>query len=453
MTKIKFHIQSQSELVLDEDAKQGDIIDLTSEQNIDTSIISDKIADIIAERVAQGRRDWEKQQQIQTDVKIQAEVAKKESELSAELSKLKSDLTHVTEQNEGAIKLKLNQQELTFKEQLAQRENKITELSSQLENTQQSTDLKLKVKLAEKDSEIKDVLSEKETEVRELKNELLLKEKEQALEANTIKQQYEVQLRTVQDQVEFYKDFKARQSTKEIGESLEQYALNEFEKVRMIAFPNAYFAKDNEIDARGSKGDFIFRDYVDELEFISIMFDMKNEADTTATKHKNTDFFAELDRDRQSKGTEYAVLVSMLESDNDLYNTGIVQVHEYEKMYVIRPQFFIQFIGLLRNAAMNTVQYQQDLAQVREQNIDVTNFENELNDFKARFGKNYASAATHFQKAIDEIDKSIARMEAIKKELTTSENQLRLANNKLDDVSIKRLTKNNPTMTNKFASL
>ncbi|WP_273711794.1 DUF2130 domain-containing protein, partial [Leuconostoc mesenteroides] len=299
MTKIKFHIQSQSELVLDEDAKQGDIIDLTSEQNIDTSIISDKIADIVAERVAQDRRDWEKQQQIQTDVKIQAEVAKKESELSAELSKLKSDLTHVTEQNEGAIKLKLNQQELTFKEQLAQRENK-------------------------------DVLSEKETEVRELKNELLLKEKEQALEANTIKQQYEVQLRTVQDQVEFYKDFKARQSTKEIGESLEQHALNEFEKVRMIAFPNAYFAKDNEIDARGSKGDFIFRDYVDELEFISIMFDMKNEADTTATKHKNTDFFAELDRDRQSKGTEYAVLVSMLESDNDLYNTGIVQVHEYE---------------------------------------------------------------------------------------------------------------------------
>lgn len=220
-------------------------------------------------------------------------------------------------------------------------------------------------------------------------------------------------------------------------------------------FPRAKFAKDNEVSASGSKGDFIFRDFDESgLEFISIMFEMKNEADTTKTKHKNADFFKELDKDRREKKCEYAVLVSMLEADNDYYNIGIVDVsHEYEKMYVIRPQFFIQLIGILRNAALNSLQYQQELALVKEQNIDITHFEEDLEIFKNAFAKNYQSASNNFQKAIDEIDKAIKRMEAVKAALTTSENQLRLANNKLDDVSVKKLTRNNPTMKAKFEAL
>ena len=255
--------------------------------------------------------------------------------------------------------------------------------------------------------------------------------------------------------MEFYKNFKAQQSTKAIGESLEIYAETEFNKVRSYAFPRAKFGKDNEISASGSKGDFIFRDFDESgLEFISIMFEMKNEADTTKTKHKNADFLKELDKDRREKKCEYAVLVTMLEADNDYYNTGIVDVsHEYEKMYVIRPQFFIQLIGLLRNAALNSLQYQQELALIRNQNIDITHFEEDLEVFKNAFAKNYNSASTNFKKAIDEIDKAIKRMEEVKRFLTTSENQLRLANNKLDDVSVKKLTRNNPTMKAKFEEL
>lgn len=284
----------------------------------------------------------------------------------------------------------------------------------------------------------------------ELTSQLQLKDQEKQLQLANIQSQYEAQLKTANEQVEFYKDFKARQSTKEIGESLEQYAMTEFNKIRPYAFPNAYFEKDNTLSETNSKGDFIFRDFQDGLEFISIMFDMKNEADTTASKHKNVDFFKELDKDRREKKTEYAVLVSMLEADSDYYNTGIVQVSEYDKMYVIRPQFFIQFIGVLRNAALNSVAYKQELEQVREQNVDITHFESDLTNFKTAFGKNYQSASKNFKTAIDEIDKSIARMEAVKRSLTTSENQLRLANNKLEDVSVKKLTRGNPTMKAKF---
>lgn len=239
-----------------------------------------------------------------------------------------------------------------------------------------------------------------------------------------------------------------------IGESLEQHCETEFNKLRATAFQNAYFEKDN--DARtGSKGDFIYRETSDDgVEFISIMFEMKNEMDTTATKHKNEDFFKELDKDRREKNCEYAVLVTMLEADNEFYNSGIVDVsYKYPKMYVVRPQFFIPIITVLRNAALNSLKYRTELAQIREQNLDITHFEEDLNDFKDKFARNYRLASEKFQKAIEEIDKTIDHLQKTKEALLSSENNLRLANNKAEDLTIKRLTRNNPTMAQKFAEL
>ena len=239
-----------------------------------------------------------------------------------------------------------------------------------------------------------------------------------------------------------------------IGESLEQHCETEFNKLRATAFQNAYFEKDNDIKT-GSKGDFIYREYSnDGVEFISIMFEMKNEMDTTATKHKNEDFFKELDKDRKEKNCEYAVLVTMLEADNEYYNSGIVDVsYKYPKMYVVRPQFFIPIITVLRNAALNSLQYRHELELVRNQNIDITHFEEDINDFKDKFSRNFRLASEKFQKAIDEIDKTIDHLQKTKEALLSSENNLRLANNKAEDLTIKKLTKGNPTMAEKFAEL
>lgn len=255
-------------------------------------------------------------------------------------------------------------------------------------------------------------------------------------------------------QIEFYKDLKTKMSTKMVGETLEQHCQIQFEQLRATAFRNAYFEKDNDAKS-GSKGDFIYReDDENGNEIVSIMFEMKNEMDTTATKHKNEDFLKELDKDRKEKKCEYAVLVSLLESDSEIYNAGIVDVsHKYEKMYVVRPQCFIPIITLLRNAAMNAMTYKRELVKAQNQNVDITNFEANLLKFKEDFGRNYSIAHDHFQKAIDEIDKTIDHLEKVKKELLGSDNQLRLANNKVDDVSIKKLTKDNPTMQKKFADL
>ncbi|BDD40993.1 DUF2130 domain-containing protein [Streptococcus ruminantium] len=337
-----------------------------------------------------------------------------------------------------------SQTEFDISSAISQKDQKIQELKAQLDKIGIAKDLELQRAVAKVEKE-RDA-AQAALAVQEQKQELAL--------ANT-RQEYEVRLKAADEQVEFYKNFKAQQSTKAIGESLELYAEAEFNKVRQLAFPNAYFEKDNQVSARGSKGDYIYRE-LDEngVEILSIMFEMKNEADDTIKKHKNEDFFKELDKDRREKECEYAVLVTMLEADNDYYNTGIVDVsHKYEKMYVVRPQFFIQLIGLLRNAALNSLKYKQELALVREQHIDITHFEEDLATFKTAFAKNYQSASNNFQKAIDEIDKAIKRMEAVKAALTTSENQLRLANNKLDDVSVKKLTRNNPTMKAKFEAL
>ncbi|MBO4337092.1 MAG: DUF2130 domain-containing protein [Lachnospiraceae bacterium] len=265
------------------------------------------------------------------------------------------------------------------------------------------------------------------------------------------KDRYELLLDEKEKEVELYKDLKTRMYTKMVGETLEQHCEIEFNKLRATAFKDAYFEKDN--DARGgSKGDYIYReDDGAGTELISIMFEMKNEMDTTSTKHKNEDFFKELDKDRREKGCEYAVLVSLLEADSDLYNAGIVDVsYRYEKMYVVRPQCFIPIITLLRNAALNSLKFRQELALVRNQNIDITNFENDLLRFKQDFGRNYELAHNHFEKAIEEIDKTISHLEKVKKDLLGSDNQLRIANGKVEDVSIKRLTKNNPTMQAMF---
>ena len=308
-----------------------------------------------------------------------------------------------------------------------------------------STEKKLAVNQANSEKERE--LAEKDILISKLKGEIASKDNENKLKTQALKEQYEEKIKLKDEQIEYYRDFKAKQSTKMVGESLEQHCDYEFNKIRASAFPNAYFEKDN--DARsGSKGDFIFRD-MDEngTEFISIMFEMKNETDTTSTKKKNEEFFKELDKDRREKNCEYAVLVSLLEIDNELYNTGIVDVsYKYPKMYVVRPQFFIPIITLLRNAAMNSLEYRQELETIRHQNIDISNFEEKMNLFKEGFSRNYRLASDKFQTAIDEIDKSISHLQKIKDALISSENNLRLANDKAEDLTIKKLTRGNPTM-------
>ncbi|MGT2743911.1 DUF2130 domain-containing protein [Streptococcus phocae subsp. phocae] len=401
-------------------------------------------------------------------------------EMALHDQKAQNKLQELLGQKEQTIQGLTNQLEQVEKEQsylrqeeLSKKDQELLSLQAKLDNLASEKALELSTNMAKKDKELAELqnqldkielehqaklqhaTSTMEKERDALKNQLLLQKKEEELSLASLKRDFEAQLTAANEQVAFYKDFKAQQSTKAIGESLEVYAETEFNKVRSYAFPNATFIKDNQLSSRGSKGDFIFRETdTNGVELLSIMFEMKNEADTTKTKHKNSDFFKELDKDRQEKNCEHAVLVSMLEADNDYYNTGIVDVsHEYDKMYVVRPQLFIQLIGILRNAALNSLHYKQELALVKEQHIDITHFEEDLEQFKNAFSKNYHSASNNFKKAIDEIDKSIKRMEEVKRFLTTSENQLRLANNKLDDVSVKKLTRNNPTMRDKFQDL
>ena len=297
-------------------------------------------------------------------------------------------------------------------------------------------------------------LSSVEKERDELRSVLARAQLEKELAEKSLKDKYETQLKDRDEAIERLRDMKARLSTKMVGEKLEQHCETEFNRIRATAFPRAYFEKDN--DARtGSKGDFIFRDSDESgTEIVSIMFEMKNESDRTATKSKNEDFLKELDKDRNEKGCEYAVLVSLLEPDNEFYNTGIVDMfHRYPKMYIVRPQFFIPIITLLRNAAMNSLKYKTELALVKAQNVDITNFENELEAFKSAFARNYDLASQKFQKAIDEIDKSIDHLQKTKEALLGTDRNLRLANDKAQDVTIKKLTKGNPTMAAKFAEL
>jgi hypothetical protein len=306
------------------------------------------------------------------------------------------------------------------------------------------------IAILEEQKKISDTLQKKDSLIADLQHKVENEKKEACLREANLKEQHALLVKQKDETIEYYKDLKARLSTKMIGESLEQHCSIEFDRIRNYAYPSAYFDKDNDA-SEGSKGDFIFRDYADGIEYISIMFEMKNEADTTATKHKNEDFFSKLDRDRTKKGCEYAVLVSLLEPDNERYNDGIVDVsHHYPKMFVIRPQFFLPIIALLSKASKKSVEYIRELELAKQQSIDISNFEDKLNSFRDGFARNYRLASERFQTAIKEIDSSIAHLQKIKDALLGSENQLRLANGKVDDLSIKKLTRGNPTMRAKF---
>lgn len=362
------------------------------------------------------------------------------------------------EQFERELRERLELAEGAKKTEIALAEAKVAEKLKQESAHKDAEVAELKAKLLANETEkklaVQEALSKVEKQRDKLEAELEMVETKAELQAKSQKELFETQLRDRDDAIERLKDLKAKLSTKMVGETLEQHCEIEFEKLRQTAFRNAQFGKDNDAKS-GSKGDYIFRDFDDaNNEVASIMFEMKNESDTTATKKKNVDFLKELDRDRNEKSCEYAVLVSLLEDDNDLYNTGIVDVsHLYPKMYVIRPQFFIQMIGLLRNAGQSALQYKAELALVRSQNIDITNFETQLNEFKSGFSKNYTLASDQFANAITQIDKSIAAMAKVKEELEKSARNLRLANDKAQEVTIKKLTRGNATMEDKFKSI
>lgn len=385
-----------------------------------------------------------------TALEIEKAVAEKDKELSEKTQKEFFESSSKIQQLESELQSSKNEMKLAIQDAITEKDAEIVKLKTQLATKDTEQQLAISNAISVKDKE----LSKKEQEIITLNSKIESVENEHKINENAIKEKYEEQLRGKDELIDYYKDFKAKQSTKMIGESLEQHCEIEFNKLRATGFKNAYFEKDN--DARsGSKGDYIYRE-VDEngVEIISIMFEMKNEMDTTATKHKNEDFFKELDKDRNEKKCEYAVLVTLLEADSELYNSGIVDVsHKYDKMYVVRPQFFIPMITLLRNAALNSLKYKQELVEIKNQNIDITNFEQNLMDFKDSFSKNYQHAHDRFNDAIAEIDKSIDHLQKIKENLTKSDNHLRVANNKIDDVSIKKLTKGNPTMQAKFSEL
>lgn len=374
----------------------------------------------------------------------------KENEVLKVKTQIKEQLTQELTQKEIQItKLK---QEVEIKE--TETKNKLDkEYTSTINNLKIEIE-KLKGELSKKDAEnklkVEETTTKKDKEIQELTSKLDIKTKEYELKEKNVKEKYESKLKDKDEQIAYYKDFKARQSTKMIGESLEQHCLASFNRLRPL-FTNSYFEKDNDAKT-GSKGDFIFRDYDEEgNEIVSIMFEMKNEADATATKHKNEDFLKELDKDRREKNCEYAVLVSLLEIENEYYNDGIVDVsHYYDKMYVIRPQFFIPLITLIRNLAQKTTTYKKELETIKNQNIDITHFEENILKFKDAFGRNYRLASERFTKAIEEIDKTIDHLQKTKEHLLKTNDNLRLANNKAEDLTIKKLTTNSPTVRKMF---
>lgn len=400
-----------------------------------------------------------------TKSETQKEYQEQLNQKDLEISKLNAKLDQILSQN----KINESKTEQEYKLQLQAKENEIQALKNNISNNEKVLKANLEntyqSKLNEKNLEIQSLKQdidkakvENELNVKSIKqdlqNQIEQDKMKYQLQEKNLQEKYDTLLQTKDEQIAYYKDFKLKQSTKIIGESLEQHCEIEFNKLRATGFQNAYFEKDN--DARtGSKGDYIYRE-LDEngIEIISIMFEMKNENDKTATKHKNEDFLKELDKDRNEKNCEYAVLVSMLEPENELYNTGIVdKSHRYQKMYVIRPQFFIPMITILRNAAFNSMQYKNELQLMRNQNIDITHFEESMNDFKQKFSRNYELASKKFNIAIEEIDKTISHLQKTKEALLSSERQLQLANNKAEDLTIKRLTRNNPTMKQKFDEL
>lgn len=383
-----------------------------------------------------------KLQQEADSMKISQKYQEQLNSKEIELSRKENEIVQLQARLDGFDQAK----QLEMETERAKNKEEIARLTSIIEQNKSN----LQVAVLEERNKVQDILQKKENTLIELKSQIDLKQKEATIREASIKEDYERQLKQKQELVDYYKDLKAKLSTKMIGESLEVHCSNEFNRVRTSMYPNAYFEKDNDA-SHGSKGDFIFRDYVDNVEYISMMFEMKNEMDETSTKHKNEDFFAKLDKDRRDKGCEYAILVSLLEPDNDLYNEGIVDVsYRYPKMFVIRPQFFMPLISLLTQASKKSIEYQKELIVARQQSVDVTNFENKLNDFRKKFGNHYQYASAKFNKAIEDIDKAIISLQKMKEDLMSSSNYLRLANNDTEALSIKRLTRGNPTMKKMF---
>ena len=447
-------------------------IDESNYDSIVKQIRDHEFYDELKKRETEYNEKLELQKELVTK-DLMGKATVKLNEQKAEIESLKNQLKLVEKEHENELNLKTSslKEEINTLNATKQSEiNKITASKdieiSELKSKANATVLDLKSKIevlnqqvkngdTEKELAVNKAISElketKDLEINKAKNELEIYKSEMANKFDSMKDSYEQQLSAKQELVDYYKDFKTKMSTKMIGESLEQHCANEFNKNRMGMFRNAYFEKDNEV-VEGSKGDFVFRDFdEDGVEIISIMFEMKNEADTTSTKHKNEDFFDKLDKDRNRKKCEYAVLVSLLESDSELYNDGIVDVsYRYPKMYVIRPQFFIPLITLLRNAALNATEYKKQLLIEKNNNLDIAHFEENMENFKVAFGKNFETASKKFSTAIDEIDKTIDHLKKVKENLLSSDRQLRLANDKAQDLTIKKLTKNAPSLAEKF---
>lgn len=431
MKKLKVSIQDENTLVLQEDGARGDTIDLSTlhELDIDRSTIAGVVSSIkrnvFDEEVAKVRKNIEQQKALESQLKEQ---------------KLLEKIQLLEQEKQAAVKLAEATAKNMSQEDLSKKNAEIASLRAQMQAA--TTEQKLAVTQAV-------TVVEKERD--QLLHQLNSKDSETKLLAASLKDKYELELKTKEELIQYYKDLKVKLSTKMLGETLELHCEVEFNRIRATAFRNAYFEKDN--DSRsGSKGDYIFKEADEQgVEILSIMFEMKNEGDETATKKRNEDFLKELDKDRTEKGCEYAVLVSLLEADSELYNTGIVDMsHKYPKMYVIRPQFFIPIITILRNAALNSLQYKSELALVREQNVDVSNFEQQLDEFKNSFGRNFRLASEKFKTAIESIDKSIEQLQKTKENLLRSDDNLRIANTKAEDLTIKKLTRGNPTMQKKF---
>lgn len=413
-----------------------------------------------AEELEKAKNSELKIIEMEYEKKLESALSEKSDDISDKekrITELEARLKSIESEKQLAVANAVRERENSFSEEsrkaqkaISDKDIEIAELTAKLK--QADNERAFAVDKANSENAL--ALAKKDNEITELNSKLQNKDNEAELRCRAIEEKYAIELKNKDELIEQYKDFKARLSTKMVGETLEQHCLTQFNSLRMSAFPNAYFEKDNNAKS-GSKGDFIFRESEDGIEFISIMFEMKNEMDTTATKHKNEDFFKELDKDRNEKGCEYAVLVSMLEAENEFYNAGIVDVsYKYPKMYVIRPQFFIPLISLLRNAARNSLEYKRELALAKAQEVDLTNFENNINEFKNAFSKNYQLASKKFNIAIEEIDKTIDHLQKTKDALLSSENNLRLANNKAEEqLSVKRLTKNAPSIREEFENI
>lgn len=429
-----------------ESTAQAKALELAGEMNKKDQEISELKAKIESTAQAKalelaGEMNKKDQEISELKAKIESTAQAKALELAGEMNKKNQEISELKAKIESMVQTNA----LELAGELAKKDKEISELKSTISQSKDAC----QIAVLEEQQKAQDALKEKENKIVELTGMVNQQKNEAALRENNIKETYEIQLKKKQEEVDYYKDLKTRMSTKMVGETLEIHCSTEFNRMRPL-FPNAYFEKDNDASG-GSKGDFIFRDYEDGFEYISIMFEMKNEMDQTVTKHKNEDFLKKLDEDRRAKKCEFAVLVSLLEPESELYNTGIVDMsHRYPKMYVIRPQFFIPLITLLVQTSKKSIEYQRQLAIARSQSVDVTNFESRLNDFKEKFANNYRLASEKFKTAIDEIDKSITHLQKIKEALVGSERNLRLANDKADSLTIKKLTYNNPTMKEKF---